>query len=136
MQKKRDFGLVNWSVLKISQFTARKKPRRIRVWAEYCELEPDCYNNAWTRKTYSGARKFRIPLLVSLTLGDMNMAEERAMSVTWHGSALQMRKDYDGLDTCASGPHPRDSNFKECVVAPEVVPQPGYHPSGRQSGPS
>ena len=42
------------------------------------------------RKTYS----LLLRLLITLSLGDLMLEEEKVMAITKHKSVLQMRKDY------------------------------------------
>jgi hypothetical protein len=86
---KKDWG-GNMGEEKINNTTAPKTNSCIKSFCAYAGLENDRFHNAWMRKTYS----LLLRLLITLSLGDLMLEEEKVMAITKHKSVLQMRKDY------------------------------------------
>ena len=89
----------------------------IRDFCEYCGLDGASFHNAWMRKTYSLDILTSERLLITLSLGDLMLEEEKVMAITKHKSVQQMRKDYGDYHLLPPS-------------ASVVCPTPHYHPSG------
>ena len=56
-------------------------------WCQVCGIRKEAVNNMWARKT-----------MINASLHDLLLPEQEVMNLSGHKSAVQMRKDYCGVE--------------------------------------